>query len=410
MAWVLECIQEGKRSSMRAFWKLGIASVVFGYFAACSPVQFEKMPEAPCGSEGVACIQKCTGANCIQSYTLEKRVGEGLVDILFVDDNSGSMSQEQRKMAERFPTFLQTLDARGLDYRIAITTTDVSSTFSSTPAGIKNPPSQWNGNGAYQDGKLLEFSSGLKFLTRDTPSKYDLFTQTIQRKETLDCENSNYQSCPSGDERGIFAANLTLDREAKMPEFIRPTAHLAIIVLSDEDERGMSDARSAENDNDRSVMAMYPLESYDLPETLISRFKQQFPSKTLSVHSIIVKPNEPGKACLRAQTGQSGNPFIRGTEGYSYEKLSNRTGGVVGSICESDYGAQLQQIGYSLASEVTSLPFSCRPINDDFDVTFEPALGHDVNVTADFDKMVLQIGEQLPPMTKVTLKYDCQKE
>lgn len=393
---------------MRAFWKLGVASLVFGYFAACSPVQFEKMAEPPCGSDGVACIQKCTGSSCIQSYSLERRVGEGLVDILFVNDNSGSMSQEQAKMAERFPTFLQTLDSRGLDYRVAITTTDISSTFSSTPVGVKNNAGPYNGWGKYQDGKFIEFSSGLKFLTRDTPSRYELFSQTIKRQETIDCENSGYQNCPSGDERGVFAVNLALDRESKVSEFIRPTAHMAVIILSDEDERGMSDPRSAENDNDRTVMSMYPLESYDRPETLVSRFKQLFPAKTLSVHSIIVKPGD--KACLSAQTGQSGNAFIRGTEGFTYAKLTEMTGGILGSICEADYGAQLQQIGYSLASQVTSLPLSCRPINDDFQITLEPALGHDVNATADFQKMEVQIHEQLPPMTKVTLKYECLKE
>ena len=47
------------------------------------------------------------------------------VDILFVIDNSGSMAEEQARLARNFPTFIASLDDMGADYRIGITTTDV---------------------------------------------------------------------------------------------------------------------------------------------------------------------------------------------------------------------------------------------------------------------------------------------
>ncbi len=47
------------------------------------------------------------------------------VDILFVIDNSGSMSEEQARLARNFPAFVERLEAMGADYRIGITTTDV---------------------------------------------------------------------------------------------------------------------------------------------------------------------------------------------------------------------------------------------------------------------------------------------
>ena len=47
------------------------------------------------------------------------------VDILFVIDNSGSMAEEQARLARNFPTFVGALDEMGADYRIGITTTDV---------------------------------------------------------------------------------------------------------------------------------------------------------------------------------------------------------------------------------------------------------------------------------------------
>ncbi len=48
------------------------------------------------------------------------------VDILFVLDNSGSMSEEQARLARNFPAFVDRLDGMGADYRIGITTTDVA--------------------------------------------------------------------------------------------------------------------------------------------------------------------------------------------------------------------------------------------------------------------------------------------
>ncbi|MCA9589329.1 MAG: hypothetical protein KC657_28665 [Myxococcales bacterium] len=54
------------------------------------------------------------------------------MDIVFVVDNSGSMSQEQDNLAANFPKFITTLDGfrtksgEPLDYRVAVTNTDAS--------------------------------------------------------------------------------------------------------------------------------------------------------------------------------------------------------------------------------------------------------------------------------------------
>jgi hypothetical protein len=47
------------------------------------------------------------------------------VDILFVIDNSGSMAEEQARLARNFPAFVRRLEAMKADYRIVTTTTDV---------------------------------------------------------------------------------------------------------------------------------------------------------------------------------------------------------------------------------------------------------------------------------------------
>ena len=46
-------------------------------------------------------------------------------DLLFVVDNSGSMSEEQENLARSFDTFIHWLTQENVDFHIAITTTDV---------------------------------------------------------------------------------------------------------------------------------------------------------------------------------------------------------------------------------------------------------------------------------------------
>ena len=386
---------------MGSSWKTGFAFIIVGYFVGCAPVNFSKVPAAPCGSEGVACVTKCTGPDCINTYSVERRVGQGLVDVLIIDDNSGSMSTEQRAMAAHFPTYFSSLG--DLDYRVAITTTDISTAYSTTPANFPNKPGPYNGNGALQDGNLIDFGSAGKYLDRNTPNRDALFFQTIQRPETLACEQSGFTQCPSDDERGIFAANLVLDRTAN--QFMRPTAHLAIIILSDEDERSLSDPRSDLNSSDAQLRGLYPLETNDLPDTLISKFHTNFPGKTLSVHPIIVRPGD--KNCLKTQSSQAN--FVRGVEGYSYDALQKKVGGTEGSICDSDFSSILTNIATKIQSQVTSLPFSCRPINDQFTVTFDPKPAQDIHVTADFANMVLNVNDPVPALTNIKLEYQCVK-
>lgn len=384
---------------MRPSGKISLMTLFVSVLSACAPVKFGVVPDPGCGADGIACIKVCEGSDCVQEYKIERTVGQGLVDILIVNDNSGSMSTEQRKMADKFPSFIDSLS--GLDFHLAMTTTDISSRYTSTPSGSVNPVK--NG-GLLQDGNLIEFASGLKYLSNDSSDKYNLFNQTIVRSETIACEEGSFTSCPSGDERGIFAVNLALDRMSD--QFMRPLAHLAVIILSDEDERGLSDKRSISLSGDSTMISRYPLESYDKPETLVSRFKESFPDKTLSVHSIIVRPGD--KQCLAQQTEL--DKKVRGVEGYSYAKLTELTGGHLGSICDNDFGSQLSDIASTIQNNVASIPFSCRPVDDQFEVELEPKLDHPVNVTADFDQLTLNFDEKLPPLTKITLSYKCQVE
>jgi hypothetical protein len=375
---------------MRAPWKFATITAVLGYFVACAPVKFEKAPSPPCGSNGVACVQSCTApGSCTKQYSLTQKA-TGLVDILIIDDNSGSMSSNQKKMANAFSGFLSQLS--NLQYRIAITTTDISDGEAVSKGGVKPVPNNPLNPSRIQDGRLVDFQYNDKIFNpaEDADDSEANFLNAIERDETASCD-TNYTNCPSGDERGVFAARLALERNEG--SWIRPTAHMAVIVLSDEDERGTGT---------RSENTAYKLESYDRWENLMASFQSKFPSKSISVHPIVIKD----AGCEASETDAAAG--IRGVIGTEYLNWSNAIGGKSGSICDSNYASNLGQIATYVQNQAVSLSFECRPIGDAYSVSFSPQPAVVPTTTPNWTTKKLTINGAVPPNTNVTLTYECK--
>ncbi|RZJ74106.1 MAG: hypothetical protein EOO45_09410, partial [Flavobacterium sp.] len=253
----------------RAFKFLSAPALV-AIYVGCSPVSFEKDSEInKCQNFG----QSCISANGRDTFDYTVSAAGGTVDILIVDDNSASMSFEQARLADRLSNFIQNLEAQKADYRIAVTTTDIATSA--------NPPRVVNMNGALQNGKLIQFPNGEYFLTNNSGTlaqKDEWFKKTISRQETIACENyirnnfgkpgysGNYDAnCPSGDERGVFAANMVVKMNPH--SFIRKDSHFAIIFLADEDEAVTYNAAG---------VPVYHLEDMDQPDTLIANVSQTY--------------------------------------------------------------------------------------------------------------------------------------
>lgn len=375
----------------------GISLWGFTILLSCSPVGFEKDPNFnPCADvKGQDCVYNAE-KNLLE-YSL--KVKSGMVDILFVVDNSGSMYTEQTRMGERFPNFLNRLS--DLDYRIGITTTDVS-------ASPNNGPREANGNGALQNGKLVTFPYGSKYLTPSSANIEYQFQNTVRRQETLICEQRNFASqyCPSFDERGIYAANLTLD---KNPEgFIRKGAHLAVVILSDEDvrSRGIRPGQAIPSGFDG-----YVLQDYDLPETFFSRVKNQLGTdKTVSIHAVIVRPGD--STCLAQQV----NGSLRGFEGKIYQEFADMADGkkdgqfqqgYVGSICAEDYGVQMGDIGSKIRDVSVPIQLACRPRDGSLNVSFSPPLPTALDYSID-DSLRLRFRNLIPKGYEIAVNYDCE--
>jgi hypothetical protein len=244
---------------------LAVLAFGVGSYIGCAEVKFSANSSCD-GLSGGKCVVGPDGMLSVSDVVI---VSGGKVDVLIVDDNSASMSFEQNALADRFSNFVNLLESKSMDYRLGITTTDISSGT--------NPPRAVNQNGALQDGKLIGLDGGFKFVTPqtgDSAFRNKIFNAAIRRNETLECEkfilswvdagNSTTtpeystayaEHCPSQDERGLYAANLVLKNN--VDSFIRPEADLAVIVLSDEDVR--------------SQLYWYNTPGYDLEELIRPR-------------------------------------------------------------------------------------------------------------------------------------------
>lgn len=374
---------------MNTLTRMAALSFLVGLYVGCSPVKFS-LDDSKCKDSG------CVVVDGKYSFEYSATAGYGKVDILIVNDNSASMSFEQARLAPRFQNFIADLDSKKIDYRIAMTTTDVA------------------GSGA---GSLIPFKSGVNYLTNQMSDRYTLFYSTIQRPETLACEkfianwirnnggnresinssaySSAYaQNCPSGDERGVYAANLVVNNNPS--SFIRSDAHLAVIFLADEDERSGLYGNQG-----------YYLDQMDQPSYLISNVKSKLGEdkyNSLSVHAIVVKDN----ACLNQQNSQTLDGYsvttgmVTGSIGNVYLAFTNQGWGNAADICSSDYTTQLGQIRTKITERIKDIVLNCsNPTDLVVTVSGSP-------VSHYMDGKTLKFNQYLTPGTSVSLSYKCE--
>ncbi len=254
------------------------------------------------------------------------------LDVLVVIDNSGSMANEHKNMAMRFGTFIDKLD--GVDWQIGIVTTDVSKD------SIK------------RDGRLVEF----KDVGAAATGKYVI--TSAMGKETAKAWFAATIQMPtdgSGNEQGIAATLRALQRSQQTGDaisafnspLIRSDSALAVLVVTDADET-----------NPQGTQVQ------NKPETLINYVKTTFPSKAFSYHSIVV-PNMD-TVCKAADGNEA--------YGLSYISISSLTGGITGTVCATDYGAQLSDIGKSTQELIKTVSLNCAPVDVDGDGLPEMAI------------------------------------
>lgn len=297
--------------------------------------------------------------------------GENQVDILLVLDDSGSMMADNQKLANRLTGFVQALQSSGIAWQMCVTTT--RTVF-------------------YAGGSIWWYTSaanntdiGGPVLRPTQPNLASVFAETIAEV------NAGWPD--SDDERGILAMNQHLAARSNNGCY-RSRAALSVIVISDED------VRSVGGDVTQQFYAneLKTLEAGDLPDTYIANVRAAFgASKPLTVNSIIVKPND--FTCMQTQDREGSKSHF----GVRYAELSTKTGGFIGSICDTDYSTNLNFFRSRIVNSMSEATLECTPLGN-VQVSIAPAIG---SVQTSRDGLKLIFNPVIPEGRSVTLRYQC---
>ena len=452
----------GPIKQLRKLWMVIFIGIIY---VGCAPVDFA----VDMGSDGCDAF----GGPGTCRYENGRLVGKpraftmngGKIDIVFVNDNSGSMSFYQKKLGARLKSFIDHLNKVKSDFQVGIVTTDISTGIDASFQN--NDPRAINGNGAFQDGKLIAFPNGKSFFsvsdfnTSDfiagSIPGIDLFKRTIERDETQKCdvflktgtnkelewESPLYrENCPSGDERGLYAASLVLKNNPS--GIIRDESNKVVfIILGNEDVRSSAYSRTK-----FAAEANFRLKPEDMPTSLVDVFRQKYPRKSLKVNTISILPgplkkgigpldasnriyesfrfggtmnaaNSPDQLfeegdskCLNPTSGAEAEQagFAR-TYSYLYSLAARITGGVETSLCQEDYGRKLEEIA---ENAVRNEFFVCNDLQIDrawignigaSESQMGAGENKSVNVTA--ENGYAKFPNDLPPGTAVNLDFTC---
>ena len=227
------------------------------------------------------------------------------IDILWVIDNSGTMENLQKRLADNFNFFIDKFLEKNLDFQMAVTTTDAyNDLFAQDPNG-----------GSYnlsnlKDGNLIQGPSGYSIVNQSTPNLKNVFLKNILQGSSGDGDERPFQS--------IFA---TLENPNNS-KFYREGSFLAIIIVSDEDDFSKDGSIPLWEDPGSSLHSIEKYTTY-----LEEKTNSHFPVRTFNVSSISI----PDKDCLNQLKDPGGGKMV----GKRLMEIAKRTDGVPASLCES---------------------------------------------------------------------------
>lgn len=355
--------------------KILLVTISLAFTAACAKIEFSPIPvtsqELP--EPEPQATPKTVSKSEFVAY------GNKQVDFLLVLDDSASMLPELKKLAARMTSFVTSLDASNLDWQMCVTTT----------------------RGSLVNGRMVY---GTPLSWKNYHPK-DGITNTVLKKGALNLPmifNSTVDSLTigggySGDERAIKATHENF-LNAGTNNCYREGAAISVIVISDEDERSVGGVKENLKPTDSSS-AFQPLEPEDLPSNLVDQAKSSFGETVrFTFNSIIVKPGD--RACEAEQDRDTSPSHF----GFTYYEASQLTDGGVGSICDEDYGANLNTFRDKIVNSLSTLKLECEAEPNSMEVKVEGAHVSGLKVEGKSLKFTYPLIEG----TKVDLRYECK--
>lgn len=270
------------------------------------------------------------------------------LDILWMVDSSGSMAEEQQNLSDNFEAFITDFVTKGYDYNIAIGATDAWR-YEYNPGNVN-----FQNYVKFRDGDIYLGGSGERsgiFMINNL-----LGADVIPTFKT----NIKVGTIGSGDERAFDSIRQILEQTKdgglnNAFNFRRNDAFLAVIIISDEEDFSRD---NPDIDGCSGIPTPEVCQDQNLrPVTEYISYLDGFTSSTsadrkYSVNAIGIFDED----CMDA------NPSSSGHMGLRYAEIASLTNGVTGSICDTNFSENLNQIQSRIAELSTQFRLDRIPV------------------------------------------------
>ncbi|MCM2281720.1 MAG: hypothetical protein NDI61_07725 [Bdellovibrionaceae bacterium] len=282
----------------------------------------------------IAQLTGCTGANPSFSLLADENtfnqtptVTTGKIDILWVIDNSGSMASSQQNVADNFSTFIELFNAKNMDYRMAVTTSEAYRAIWQSQEYAR-----------LRDGTDATGHTGVYVIDPSTPDLQQTFLTNMLQGVS-----------GTGDERVFQSFKQALTNSINLPYgFPRQDAFLSVIIVSDEDD--FSHDAQASISGQYSNVGLHTTQSYvDFLDqlTLSTSGARSYNVNTISILD---------QTCLDTLNASFPGRRI----GVRYQELATATNGIIGSLC-GDFAATLADISNRILELTTAFYLNREP-------------------------------------------------
>lgn len=277
------------------------------------------------------CAQKAPSFSLLSdenNFSQTPTVTNGKIDILWVIDNSGSMASSQENVANNFDSFIDLFNEKGMDYRMAVVTTEAYRALYTESQEIAR----------FRDGTDATGHTGVFVIDPTTPELKQTFL-----KNMLQGVNG------SGDERAFQSIKSALSNQINIPYgFPREDAFLSVILVSDEDDfsHDAQDSRAGQY----GYAGLHTIQSYvDFLDGITggNASSRNFNFNTISILD---------ESCLDDLNVESPGRRI----GVRYQELANASRGIIGSLC-GDFAQTLASISNRIIELTTAFYLNREP-------------------------------------------------
>ena len=250
------------------------------------------------------------------------------VDILFVIDDSGSMSDEQNKLTAAFPSLVQTIDEelvqeKNINYRIGVVSTDMAGPDKCVLNIIC---------GQGHRGRLQHNADRLNCQNDEPPGKWieqdDVNTVATQFQCIASMDGGEFDEMPLEAARAALVDRV-IDQEAYNAGFLRDDALLVLVIFTDEDDQSVWEIPS--------TWGLIPP-----PATPVQEYYNQFVDLKGGETDRLVSVVFSGPADTSCGDVQNDDGAVKAPRLHSFVDNTPQNA-YWGSICENDFTTPLQE-------------------------------------------------------------------